>query len=51
MTTATCTHKGDTKNKMKYKVTAGLADLGTLYFPKGSKLPESFEIEIPLGDE
>ena len=45
---ATVKHTGETKNTIKYTVQAGLANLGTLYFPKGTILPEEFEIEIPI---
>ena len=40
---------GETKNTVKYNVIAGVANLGTLYFPKGGPQPkDGSEIDIPM---
>lgn len=42
----TCTYDADTKRMHRYIVDAGQPVSGTLYVPKGSKVPESVALKL-----
>ena len=45
---ATATRVDDTKNKKKFSVLVGLANVGTLYFDKLVEIPDTWDFDIPV---
>jgi hypothetical protein len=43
---ATCTYDSDTKRTHRYFIDMGQAITGSLYFPKGSKIPDSVILKL-----